>query len=107
MIDLLLFPFSQYWWFYAGFREIHDTGLGGLESAEQVTPTVLDWIGRNARKDDWYLHVNYWDPHTPYRAPLDFGNPFEHDPLPAWFSEEAIARHRSLPGRRSRVRQPA
>ena len=56
------------WNFYAGFREIHDTGLGGGESAEHVTPTVLDWIARNAKNDNWYLHVNYWDAHGPYRA---------------------------------------
>ena len=64
------------WWFYAGFREIYNTGKGGMESAEDVTPTALDWIERNAAKDNWFLHVNYWDPHTPYRAPPDFGNPF-------------------------------
>ena len=86
------------WTFYAGFREIHDTGKGGIESAEDVTPTVLDWIARNADEDNWYLHVNYWDAHTPYRAPESFGNPFEHDPLPGWFSEELIAKHRRLAG---------
>ncbi len=86
------------WSFYAGFREINDTGLGGLESAEQVTPTVLEWIEHNAQKEDWYLHVNYWDPHTPYRAPLAFGNPFENEPLPALFTQELIQAHRRLPG---------
>lgn len=86
------------WTFYAGFREIHDTGKGGMESAEDVTPTALDWISRNAEKDDWYLHINYWDPHTPYRAPEEFGNPFKDDPLPAWFSEKLIEEHRRLAG---------
>lgn len=86
------------WWFYAGFREIHDTGLGGLESAENITPTVLKWIDRNANNDNWYLHVNYWDPHTPYRAPLEFGDHFTQDPLPDWFSQELIDEHRKLPG---------
>lgn len=86
------------WTFYAGFREIHDTGLGGAESAEHVTPSVLDWLARHGRKDQWYLHVNYWDPHTPYRAPPEFGNPFENAPLPDWFSEDLIARHRALAG---------
>lgn len=86
------------WWFYAGFREIHDTGMCGMESAEHVTPTALDWIRRNAKRDNWYLHINYWDPHTPYRAPADFGNPFESDPLPSWYSEDLIERHRRLPG---------
>jgi arylsulfatase A-like enzyme len=86
------------WSFYAGFSEIHDTGKGGLESAEEVTPTVLDWIERNASRENWYLHVNYWDPHTPYRTPQAFGNPFENDPLPGWITPETLAYHRSLPG---------
>lgn len=85
--------------FYAGFREIHDTGMNGMESAEHVTPTVMEWIEKNAAsKDNWYLHVNYWDPHTPYRAPESFGNPFATEPLPAWYSEEVIQAHRQLPG---------
>jgi arylsulfatase A-like enzyme len=84
--------------FYAGFREIHDTGKGGMESAEEVTPTALDWIERNAARDGWYLHVNYWDPHTPYRAPAEFGDPFAGDPLPEWLTEEVLAAHRRLAG---------
>jgi choline-sulfatase len=86
------------YWFYAGFREIYDTGQGGMESAENVTPFVLDWINRNAQKDNWYLHVNYWDPHTPYRAPLDFGNPYSSDPLPEWLTPEILAEHHRFPG---------
>ncbi len=86
------------WWFNAGFNELHNTGLGGMESAEHVTPTVLRWIEQNAGRDDWFLHVNYWDPHTPYRAPAAFGNPFADDPLPAWLTEETLARHRGMVG---------
>ena len=86
------------WSFYAGFSEIHDTGKGGMESAEEVTPTVLDWIGRNAEKDNWYLHINYWDPHTPYRVPEDFGNPFEDEPIPNWITPEILDEHRGRPG---------
>ncbi len=76
------------WEYYAGFREIHDTGMGGMESAEHVTPTAMDWIRRHAQEDHWYLHLNYWDPHTPYRAPEAFGNPFANDPLPAWLEAD-------------------
>lgn len=86
------------WTYYAGFREIHDTGMGGNESAEHVTPDVLDWIERKAGEDDWYLHVNYWDPHTPHRAPAEFGNPFENDPLPEWLNQEVIDKHMKVPG---------
>ncbi|MGQ9662756.1 MAG: sulfatase family protein [Kiritimatiellia bacterium] len=89
-------PFAERhsaWHFYAGFQEMYNTLGCGLESAEQITPTVLDWIERHGHEDKWFLHVNYWDPHTPYRAPTEFGNPFANDPLPAWLTPEVIAAH--------------
>jgi len=94
-------PFAERhsaWWFYAGFLEMHNTGNCGMESAEEITPTVLDWIERNAKQDNWFLHVNYWDPHTPYRAPEEFGDPFAQEPLPDWLTEEVIAKHQSKVG---------
>ena len=63
-------------------------GQGGGESAEHVTPLALDWIERNAARDDWFLHVNFWDPHTPYRTPAEAGIPFAEDPLPDWLTAE-------------------
>lgn len=86
------------YWYYAGFHEVHDTAKGGMESAEDVTPHALRWIERNAGRDNWYLHVNYWDAHTPYRAPPAFGNPFADDPLPAWLTEEVRREHWRKPG---------
>lgn len=89
-------PFAERhaaWTFLAGFSEVLNTGRKGMESAEEVTPAVLDWIRRKGKEDNWFLHVNYWDPHTPYRAPLEFGNPFEHDPLPAWITDEVLEQH--------------
>jgi arylsulfatase A-like enzyme len=94
-------PFAERhgaWWFNAGFLEMYNTGGSGMESAEEVTPTALDWIERNGRRDNWALHVNYWDPHTPYRAPEEFGNPFADDALPAWLTEEVFAQHRNAVG---------
>lgn len=89
-------PFAERhsaWWFYAGFSEMHNTGQSGMESAEAVTPVALDWIRQNAAKDNWFLHINYWDAHTPYRAPESFGNPFADDPLPGWLTDEVFAAH--------------
>ncbi len=80
------------WHWYAGFTEIHNPGKGGMEIADDVTPTALDWIRRNGGSDDWFLHVNYWDPHTPYRTPEAFGDPFEDTPLPAWLTEDVRQR---------------
>ena len=47
----------------------------------------------NAKEDNWFLQLNYWDPHTPYRAFEEFGNPFEQEPLPEWITEEVFAAH--------------
>ncbi len=97
----LISPFAERhttWSFYAGFTEMYNTGKGGIESAENVTPVALDWIERNAAEDDWFLHVNYWDPHTPYRAPSEFGNPFADDPLPEWMTPELLEAHCNLAG---------
>jgi len=76
------------WHWYAGFNEIYNPGKGGMEIADDVTPIALDWIRRHAHSEDWFLHVNYWDPHTPYRTPEGFGDPFADDPLPAWLTEK-------------------
>ena len=94
-------PFAERhssWSFYAGFSEMHNTGRGGMESAEEITPTVLKWIDQNASQDNWFLHVNYWDPHTPYRAPSEFGNPFAGQPFPDWLNEDLLKRHREAVG---------
>ncbi len=86
------------WWFHAGLNEVYDIGLNGMESAEQVTPVVLDWIERNAQKDNWCLHVHYWDPHVPYRAPETFGNPFQNEPLPYWITEKTVKEWKNCVG---------
>jgi arylsulfatase A-like enzyme len=81
------------WWWYAGFNEAYNTGKGGMESAEEISPVAMDWIKRNGRTDNWFMHVNYWDPHAPFRAPAEYGEPFAKDPLPAWLTEEVRCRH--------------
>lgn len=80
-------------WFYAGFNEIHNTGKGGAERADEVAPVALKWLEENADKDNWLLHVNFWDAHTEYRTPASFGNPFANEPLPAWITEEVLQKH--------------
>ncbi|MDF1513908.1 MAG: sulfatase [Anaerolineae bacterium] len=84
-------PFGErhaaYEW-YAGYREMYNPGKGGGERADEVIPTALDWLDRNQELDNWFLHVNVWDPHTPYRTPMEYGNLFEDQPLPAWMTEE-------------------
>ena len=86
------------WWFNAGFNECYNVGGRGGESGEKVLPVALDWLDRNGEKDNWFLHVHFWDPHTPYRAPAEFGNPFENEPLDSWITPEVFAEHRKHVG---------
>jgi len=87
-------PFAERhsaWWFYRGFSEIYNTGKCGMERADEVAPAAIDWITRHGREDNWFLQINMWDAHTPYRTPLAYGNPFEGEPIPSWISSEKIA----------------
>lgn len=84
------------YWYNAGFHEIYNQGGCGGESAETLTPIALDWLDRCGREDNWYLHFHLWDPHTPYRAPESFGNPFENEPVPTFITEEILESHQHI-----------
>ncbi|UUX33024.1 sulfatase family protein [Fundicoccus culcitae] len=97
----LVSPFAERhsaWHFYAGFNEIYNTGKKGDERADEITPVVMDWLKSHAQDDNWLLYVNYWDPHTPYRTPASYGNPFEDVPLKAFYTEELLAEHMQTVG---------
>jgi arylsulfatase A-like enzyme len=86
------------WHWYAGFDEMINTGRAGVERADEVAPFAIDWINRNGKKDNWFLHVTFWDPHTPYRTPMEFGEPFANQPAPQWLTEQVRRAHWRLPG---------
>ncbi|HUT34240.1 MAG TPA: sulfatase [Planctomycetota bacterium] len=89
-------PFAERhsaWWFYHGWLEMHNTGKSGMEIAPEVVPGALRWLDQHAKDDNWFLHVNVWDPHTPYRTPLDFGDPFKGQPLDEWLTEDQVKKH--------------
>lgn len=81
------------YWFQAGFHECYNVGSYGGESGEKILPVALDWLQRNRDRDNWFLHVHFWDPHTPYRAPASFGNPFENEQMDTWITEEIFQQH--------------
>lgn len=94
------FPFrhSATWW-NAGMMEAMNLMRGfGTEGAEQVLPHALDWLARRGQADNWFLHVHFWDPHTPYTTPAEYGNPFASDAPPAWHTEEVRAANWELAG---------
>ncbi len=86
-------------WVTAAFNQVINTGKQGMESAEEVMPFVNKWLGDNQKDDNWFLHINLWDPHTPYRVPMSYGEPFANDPIPAWLDDDAlITSHREIVG---------
>jgi len=88
-------PFAERhsaWWFYFGWREMYNPGKGGSERADEVVPAAIDWINRRGREDDWFMHINVWDPHTGYRTPESYGFPFADEPIEDWITDEKIQR---------------
>ncbi|MBD2846612.1 sulfatase [Paenibacillus sp. IB182496] len=87
------------WHVLEGFLEMYDTGKHAGETAGDVSAEALRWIaGRGAEQEDWLLYLNFWDPHTPYRTPEAYGNPFADDPAPEWLTEDIIAAQRERYG---------
>ena len=80
------------WWFCEGWREFINPGKAGDEIADDIVPAAVEWIKKNGKRDDWFLHVNVWDPHTPYRTPDAFGDPFADQPLAHTWYTEAVRR---------------
>lgn len=76
------------WHWYAGYNDVMNTGLEGMDRADDVAEPALEWIRRHGTTENWFLHVNFWDPHIPYRTPESYGEPFADDPLPEWMTEE-------------------
>ncbi|HUZ14387.1 MAG TPA: sulfatase-like hydrolase/transferase [Caulobacteraceae bacterium] len=64
-----------------------------METADEVFAIAADWLRRRGAEDQWFLHVQFWDPHTPYRAAPEVGEPFADAPIPGWLTEEVRARH--------------
>jgi choline-sulfatase len=81
-----------------GFNETIDTGRGGMENADEIFAEARRWLTHRAKDDHWFLHVNMWDPHTPYDTPASFGNPFESDPIDSWITDEVIEKQRASYG---------
>jgi arylsulfatase A-like enzyme len=81
-------------WFSIGWTEHHDhVRKRGQERADEVNRYLLPWLERHAADEDLFLHVHYWDIHSPYRTPEDRARVFDSEPAPDWPDEETIRRH--------------
>ena len=89
-------PFAERhaaWHFCANWNEQINTGKRGLETADEIVPNALEWMKRNQHRDDWFLHINVWDPHTPYRAEEKYFDAFKDSPLPSWPNKDTLQEH--------------
>ena len=81
-------------WYMAGWNEFHAHTLkNGNEDADEVMEAVLPWVKRHGAEDNYFLHIQLWDPHRNYTMPKRYQDMFADEPAPAWPGEEAIAKH--------------
>jgi arylsulfatase A-like enzyme len=81
-------------WYSAGWNEVHSHSLKkGNENADEVMVNVLPWVRRHGAEDNYFLHIQLWDPHRNYTMPQSYSELFANDPPPAWPDETAIASH--------------
>ena len=88
-------------WFMYGWSEYHTPNLkGGNETAEEVNAPLMRWLKQNAKREDYFLHINYWDAHRCYKMDPSWAEPFRDLSVPqAWPDEETIGRHQAMEGR--------
>ena len=87
-------------WFMCGWTEFHTPNLksSGV-TADEVNGLLLSWLKHNAKKENYFLHINYWDPHRCYTMDASWADRFRDIPVPQkWPDEETIRKHQSIKG---------
>jgi len=83
------------WWYFAGWNEVHTHTLKeGNENADEVNAAVIPWLKRHGKEDNYFLHIQYWDPHTNYTYPKEYFEQWKDAPTQAFPDEATIAEHR-------------
>jgi choline-sulfatase len=87
-------------WFECGWAEFHTPNLkGGGENADEIHEPLMRWLAVNARREDYLLHINYWDAHRIYRMDASWADRFKDYPVTQpWPDDDAIERHQSIEG---------
>jgi choline-sulfatase len=84
------------WWFFAGWNEVHTFTLrGGAENADEVNAAAIPWLKAHGKEEDYFLHIQYWDPHTMYTCPQEAIDQFSDQPVGDFPDEETLLRHRT------------
>jgi len=80
------------YYFMCGWSEYLTPNLkGGGETAEEVNAVALDWLKKNAGRDNYLIHINYWDTHRCFKMDASWADRLEGTPPPAW-PDDATAR---------------
>ena len=87
-------------WFECGWAEFHTPNLkGGGENADEIHEPLMQWLKCNAKREDYLLHINYWDAHRLYKMDASWADRFKDYPVTQpWPDEDAIKRHQSING---------
>ena len=87
-------------WFMNGWTEYHMINLmSGYETAEQINGRLLPWMKQNAARDNYFLHINYWDAHRVYKMDASWADRFKDYPVTdPWPDQETIDRHQNIKG---------
>ena len=87
-------------WFMYGWTSYHTPNLkGGGETADEVNEPLLEWLKTNARRENYFLHINYWDVHRVYKMDASWADRFRDAPVPqAWPDEATIQAHQEIDG---------
>ncbi|MBM4086844.1 MAG: sulfatase [Planctomycetes bacterium] len=88
------------WWAMCGHSEYHTINLkGGGETAEEINPPVLRWLKHSAKRENYLLHINYWDTHRCYKMPASWADRFKGFPVTQpWPDEATIQRQQAIKG---------
>jgi len=87
-------------WFECGWAEFHTPNLkGGGEVAPEIHEPLMRWLRQNAKRENYLLHINYWDAHRLYKMEASWADRFKDYPVTQpWPDEDAIKRHQSIKG---------
>ena len=87
-------------WFMRGWSEYHTPNLkGGAETADEVNKPLLSWLKNNATRENYFLHINYWDVHRCYKMDPSWADGFRGMPVEqSWPDEKAIKEHQKIEG---------
>lgn len=77
------------WQVLEGVTDFTDPGDSTAHAGE-IYPHVENWLNQHGSTDNWFLHVNFWDPHTMYNTPIEYGNTFENDEPPGWLTQDML-----------------